>query len=123
MRVSGRCLFEQEDPLSTALAKWNEYTKLYFPDYVVDPAPTDYAALLRHKADPSVTFVINMTIITALSKQYNKGFDDGYADASDERDFNNINDGDTDVYRDGLAEEVGELVDEIPFPEKVSYGR
>jgi len=110
--------------LSTALAKWNEYTKLYFPDYVVDPAPTDYAAPLRHKADPSVTFVINMTIITALSKQYNKGFDDGYADASDERDFNNINDGEVDVYRDGLAEEVGELVDEIPFPTtKVSYGR
>lgn len=123
MRVSGRCLFEQEDPLSTALAKWNEYTKLYFPDYVVDPAPTDYAALLRHKADPSVTFVINMTIITALSKQYNKGFDDGYADATDERNFNNISEGDIDVYRDGLAEEVGELVDEIPFPEKVSYGR
>lgn len=110
--------------MSTAWAKWNEYAKLYFPDYAVSPFPTDYAALLRSKSDPSDTFIINTTIITALSKQYNKGFDDGYADATDERNFNNISEGDIDVYGDGLAEEAGELVDEIPFPTtKVSYGR
>lgn len=101
--------------MSTAWAKWNEYAKLYFPDYAVSPFPTDYAALLRSKSDPSDTFIINTTIIAALSKQYNKGFDDGYADAQDERNFNNINDGDTDVYRDGLVEETDPLDDEIPY--------
>lgn len=109
--------------MNTASAKWTEYTKLYFPDYAVDPFPTENAALLRSKSDPSDTFIINTHIITALSQQYNRGFDDGYADATDERDYSNINDGDMDVYRDGLAEEAGELVDEIPFPEKISYGR
>lgn len=105
-------------------AKWNEYCKLYFPDYVVDPFPTHDAALLRSKSDPHDTFVLNNRIVAKLAEQYNRGFDDGYADAQDERDFNNINDGDTDVYRDGLVQAADELADEIPFLNaKVSFGK
>lgn len=100
--------------MSTASAKWIEYAKLCFPDYAVDPCPTENAALLRSKSDPSDTFAINTHIITALSRQYNKGFDDGYADAQDAQRLKQYDDGDTDVFRDHVQETMDEVDDEIP---------
>lgn len=63
--------------------KWEEYCKLYFPEFRVDPFPTEDAALLRRIGDDSETMVINTRIITALSQQYNRGYEDAQADAGD----------------------------------------
>lgn len=67
--------------MSSARRKWEEYCKLYFRGFRVDPFPTEDAALLRRIGDDSETLVINTRIITALSQQYNRGYEDGHDDA------------------------------------------
>lgn len=115
--------YKQEPTVGTShRAKWNEYCKLYFPDYsVLESAPT--SARLMSNRNPEDQVILNDAVISALSGQYNRGFDDGYADAREEydnRDFSNMDEGDASVYRDQHVHEGpecvrGTLADEIPF--------
>jgi hypothetical protein len=61
-------------------AAWVEFVKLYFPDYAVDNS-TETAALLRSRSNPNDIFTINPQILAVLSKTYQRGYEDGMADA------------------------------------------
>lgn len=59
---------------------WVEFAKLYFPDYDVDNC-TETAALLRSRSNPSDIFTINPQILGALSKTYQRGYEDAMEDS------------------------------------------